>query len=118
MFSAVSRPSRIRLLWITIEAPITVFNAVVTFAFYILISLVYISAQGEYCIRWSCQNIQSNTPVAILSSRVYALYGNKKLHLEGLIFLCCILPAAIPFVEIGLNINVFEGLPCELCIAY
>lgn len=32
---------------------------------------------------------------AILGSRVYALYGNKRRHLIGLTFLCCILPLII-----------------------
>jgi len=32
---------------------------------------------------------------AILGSRVYALYGNQRLHLIGLTFLCCILPSIV-----------------------
>lgn len=51
------------------------------FAFYGLVLLVYISTQ------------------AILGTRVYALYGRKSLHLAGLTFLCCILPAVAAVVE-------------------
>ncbi|KLO15302.1 hypothetical protein SCHPADRAFT_268296 [Schizopora paradoxa] len=63
------------------------------FTYFLTISLVYISAQS------------------ILGSRVYALYGNKRLHLVGLILLCCVLPLAVPFIEVLSGTNVFEGLP-------
>jgi len=50
------------------------FEDVAIFLIYAFFMLIYVSTQ------------------AILGSRVYALYGNKRLHLIGLTFLCCILP--------------------------
>jgi len=50
------------------------FGAVAMYLIYAFVMLIYVSTQ------------------AIMGSRVYALYGNKKLHLIGLTFLCGILP--------------------------
>jgi len=60
------------------------------FAPFPFILLVYISCQ------------------AILSSRVYALYGNKRSHLIGFIFLCCVVPIVVLAAELHFSIIVFN----------
>lgn len=56
---------------------------------------------GAFCAFYGCVLLVHASTQAILGSRVYALYGNKKSHLSGLTLLCCILPAICATVEIG-----------------